>query len=99
MTAEPQIVFDEVNERQGAFHRRTFLLGGFAGLGALALTGRLAQLQIVDAQRYSTMSASNQFNFRLRTPPRGRTPGYPHYPCTRRKHRCRSRPRPPPIRE
>lgn len=72
MTAEPQIVFDEVNERQGAFHRRTFLLGGFAGLGALALTGRLAQLQIVDAQRYSTMSASNQFNFRLRTPPRGR---------------------------
>ena len=72
MTADPQIVYDEVNERQSVFHRRTFLLGGIAGVGVLALAGRLAQLQIVEAQRYSTLSASNQFNFRLRTPPRGR---------------------------
>ena len=72
MTMEPQIVYDEVNERQSVFHRRTFLLGGLGGVGVLALAGRLAQLQIVESQRYSTMSASNQFNLRLRTPPRGR---------------------------
>lgn len=69
---EPSIFFDEVNERQGVFHRRTFLLGGFAGLGLLAMSGRLMELQLLQANRYQTLSASNQFNFRLRTPPRGR---------------------------
>jgi len=69
---EPSIFFDEVNERQGVFHRRAFLLGGFAGVGALALVGRLADLQLVEGVRYSTLSASNQFNFRMVPPPRGR---------------------------
>jgi len=72
VSSEPHIYFDEVNERQAVFHRRSFLLGGFAGLGMLALGARLTQLQIVDASRYQTMSASNQFNFRLKPPPRGR---------------------------
>ena len=31
--AEPSIFFAEVNERQGVFHRRAFLLGRFAGVG------------------------------------------------------------------
>ena len=69
---EPSIFFDEVNERQGVFHRRTFLLGGFAAAGALALVGRLADLQVVEGVRYSSLSASNQFNFRMVPPPRGR---------------------------
>ena len=69
---EPSIFFDEVNERQGVFHRRTFLLGGFAAAGALALVGRLADLQMVEGTRYSELSASNQFNFRIVPPPRGR---------------------------
>ncbi len=69
---EPSINFDEVNERQSTFHRRTFLLGGFAGLGAIALSARLADLQIVEGAKFSLLSASNQFNFRLVTPPRGR---------------------------
>jgi penicillin-binding protein 2 len=69
---EPSIFFDEVNERQGVFHRRTFLLGGLAGAGLLALSGRLMQLQLIQANRYQELSASNQFNFRLRPPPRGR---------------------------
>ncbi|UTP38366.1 penicillin-binding protein 2 [Phenylobacterium sp. LH3H17] len=69
--SEPSIFFSEVNERQGVFHRRTFLLGGFAGLGLAALGGRLAHLQLVETQRYEKLSASNQFNFRLVAAPRG----------------------------
>src|SRR5579875_2412206 len=53
------------------FNRRSLLLGGFAGLGLTALGLRLSQLQLADAARYQTLSASNQFNFRLVPPPRG----------------------------
>ena len=69
--SEPSIFFFEVNERQGMFHRRAFLLGGLTGMGLLALGGRLAQLQLVEAQRYQKLSAGNQFNYRLAPPPRG----------------------------
>ena len=65
------IFFTEVNERQGVFHRRAFLMGGLAGAGLLALGGRLAQLQLVQAQRYQKLAAGNQFNFQLVPPPRG----------------------------
>jgi penicillin-binding protein 2 len=68
---EPTIFFSEVNERQGMFHRRAFLMGGLAGAGLLALGGRLAQLQLVEARRYQKLSAGNQFNYRLVSPPRG----------------------------
>jgi penicillin-binding protein 2 len=69
--SEPSIFFSEVNERQGVFNRRAFLLGGLAGGGLLALGGRLAQLQLVEAKRYQKLSAGNQFNYRLVSPPRG----------------------------
>ncbi|RAK51242.1 penicillin-binding protein 2 [Phenylobacterium deserti] len=69
--AEPAIFFAEVNERQGEFHRRAFMLGGFAGLGLTALAGRLAYLQLAQTQRYEKMAVSNQFNFKLVPPPRG----------------------------
>src|SRR3954464_3000818 len=69
--SEPSIFFFEVNERQGVFHRRAFLLGALTGGGLLALGGRLAQLQLVEAQRYQKLSAGNQFNFQLVPPPRG----------------------------
>src|ERR1700744_4724638 len=69
--AEPSIFFAEVNERQGVFHRRAFLLGGFAGAGLLALGGRLAHRQLIETERYTNLSASNQFNFKLTPPPRG----------------------------
>jgi penicillin-binding protein 2 len=67
----PQIFFAEVNERQGVFHRRAFLLGGIAGLGLAALGGRLAHLQLIETQRYEKLAVSNQFNFKLVPPPRG----------------------------
>jgi len=69
---EPTIFFEEVNERQGAFHRRAFLMGGLTGVGLFALAGRLTQLQLLESSRYKTLSADNQFNFRLVPPPRGR---------------------------
>lgn len=69
---EPTIFFEEVNERQGQFHRRAFLMGGFAGVGLLALTARLMELQLVEGGRYQSLSAANQYNFRLVPPPRGR---------------------------
>ena len=70
--SEPSIFFTEVNERQGVFHRRAFLLGGVAGAGLLALGGRLVELQVIETGRYKSLSASNQYNFRMITPPRGR---------------------------
>ena len=72
MSSEPSIFFSDVNERQGSFLRRTFVLGGLTALGGLALTGRLAQLQVFQAGQYATMASNNQFNFRLVPPPRGR---------------------------
>ncbi len=53
------------------FHRRAFIMGGVAAFGLLALTGRLAHLQILQGGKYTKLSAANQFNFRLIPPPRG----------------------------
>ena len=69
---EPAIFFNEVNERQGVFHRRAFLLGGVVGAGLVALGGRLLQLQVIETGRYKSLSESNQYNFRMIPPPRGR---------------------------
>ncbi len=52
MSSEPSIIFSDPNERQGSFLRRTFVLGGLTTLGGLALTGRLAQLQVFQAHEY-----------------------------------------------
>lgn len=69
--AEPSIVFTDVNERQGMFTRRAFLMGGTVAFGLFALTGRLAHLQIIQGGKYQTLATANQFNFRLIPPPRG----------------------------
>ena len=42
--SEPHIFFNEVNERQGVFHRRALLAGGLTALGVLGLSGRLMEL-------------------------------------------------------
>ena len=69
---EPAIFYNEVNERQATFSRRAVVMGGVVSLGLTALGARLAQLQILENNRYTTLSASNQYNFRLIPPPRGR---------------------------
>ncbi|MBX3483234.1 penicillin-binding protein 2 [Phenylobacterium sp.] len=68
---QPAIFFEEVNERQGAFHRRSILMGAFAGVGMAALGARLAYLQLFETQRYEKLATSNQFNFKLMPAPRG----------------------------
>ena len=68
---QPAIFFEEVNERQGVFHRRAILLGAFAGVGVTALGARLAFLQLFQTQRYEKLATSNQFNFKLAPAPRG----------------------------
>ena len=70
--SEPSIFFSDANERQGSFLRRTLLFGGGTALGVTILGARLGQIQVVQAAEYSTLAASNQFNFRLVPPPRGR---------------------------
>ena len=59
-------------ETQRAFNRRALLLAGgkLALLGTLA--GRLYYLQVVEADRYRTLSEDNQFNLELLPPIRGR---------------------------
>ncbi len=69
---EPAIFFNEVNERQGVFHRRAFIMGGAVTAGLTALGARLADLQIIENNRYKVLATANQFNFRLVPPPRGR---------------------------
>lgn len=70
--SEPSIFFEDVNEKQGTFHRRIFLMGGVTALGIFALGGQLALLQIVQGGKYKRLSAANQFNFRVMPPPRGK---------------------------
>ena len=69
---EPSIFFSEVNERQGMFHRRAFVMGALVSTGLVALGGRLAALQIFESGRYKTLAQNNQYNFRMLPPPRGR---------------------------
>lgn len=69
--SEPSIIFNEVNERQAVFSRRVFLLGSAAGAGLGVLTGRLAQLQIIENASYLAAAEENQFDKNLVVPPRG----------------------------
>jgi len=72
MSDRPTIYFNEVNERQGSFLRRTFLLGGAALAGLGVLGARLAHLQLIDQRRYASAAVANRFNDRIQVAPRGR---------------------------
>ncbi len=59
-----------VNDK-ARFTRRALILGGLQ-VGAFgALGARLYQMQILDADRYATLSDENRINTRLVSPPRG----------------------------
>lgn len=59
-------------EFQAQFNRRVILIGGAGALMFAGLTARLYTLQILEQERYRTLSDSNQFSFRLQPPERGR---------------------------
>ena len=60
------------SERHKLFSRRTAMLGGGKMLLLSTLVGRMYYLQVVEAERYSTLADENRINFRLLPPPRGR---------------------------
>ncbi|KAA5804631.1 penicillin-binding protein 2 [Alkalicaulis satelles] len=59
-------------ETQAQFNRRVLLLGGAGALMFGGLGAQLYSLQILEQERYRTLSDSNQFSFRLQPPVRGR---------------------------
>ena len=59
-------------DRQKVFARRTVMLAGGKLLLLGALAGRMYQLQVVDAGRYTTLAEDNRINLRLLAPLRGR---------------------------
>ncbi|MCH8490169.1 MAG: penicillin-binding protein 2 [Oceanicaulis sp.] len=59
-------------EFQARFNRRVMLLGGAGALMFGGLAARLYTLQVLEQDRYRTLSDSNQFSFRLQPPVRGR---------------------------
>ncbi len=59
-------------EYQARFNRRVMLLGGAGALMFTGLAARLYTLQVLEQDRYRTLSESNQFSFRLQPPVRGR---------------------------
>lgn len=54
------------------FTRRAFLLGTGKAILMCGLAGRMYQLQILDSQKYVTLSDGNRIAFRLTPGPRGR---------------------------
>ena len=71
MSDQPSIVFTDVNERQGTFHRRIFLTGGVVAFGFFAMAGRLAHLQIIQHSKLKALSELNEYNHAILPPPRG----------------------------
>ena len=62
---------DRDQESQRAFTRRALLLGaGKMGLASI-LVGRLYYLQVMEQERYRTLSDDNRINVKLLAPPRG----------------------------
>ena len=59
-------------DQQKLFNRRTALLAGGKLMLFSALAGRMYYLQVLEADRYSTLADENRINLRLLPPPRGR---------------------------
>lgn len=59
------------DSNDGAFVRRTVLLGLGGGAVFCGLAARMYYLQVVEAQEYITLSENNRFNFRTIVPARG----------------------------
>lgn len=58
-------------ERSASFTRRALLIGAMQGGLMAVLAGRLAWLQVVEGNRYKTLSENNRINVKLLAPSRG----------------------------
>jgi len=56
---------------KGLYTRRALVLGGLQLSAFGVLLARLYQMQIIDADQYTTLSDDNRINYRLVPPPRG----------------------------
>jgi penicillin-binding protein 2 len=61
----------EIDQRK-TFGRRVAILAGAKAVVALAIAGRMYQLQVLDTEAYSTQAEENRINTRLLVPQRGR---------------------------
>ena len=61
----------ENNDQSKMFTRRAFFIGGLQGLILTVLGGRLAWLQIAQADRYKLLSEQNRINVKIIPPVRG----------------------------
>ncbi|MGE0733870.1 MAG: penicillin-binding protein 2 [Alphaproteobacteria bacterium] len=59
-------------DQSRTFTRRAVLLGGGKLLLLSALFGRMYQLQVLEAEKYTLLADENRINLRLLIPPRGR---------------------------
>jgi penicillin-binding protein 2 len=60
------------NDRSKIISRRAILLAGGQAALLAVLAGRMYYLQVVQAEKYATLSDENRINLRLLPPPRGR---------------------------
>lgn len=61
----------EKKDNQKTFSRRAFLIGGMQGMVLGVLGGRLAWLQIIEGQKYKTLSDRNRIDLKMLAPSRG----------------------------
>src|SRR5688500_11440346 len=59
------------NEKQRLFTRRALILGGVQVTGFALLSGRLAYLQLMKDDKYSSLSENNRIKLQLVAPERG----------------------------
>lgn len=68
----PRSVLEKLNEqRRRGISRRAMLLGGLQLAGFGVLTGRMYQLQVVDADRYAVLADRNRISIRFSVAARG----------------------------
>lgn len=62
---------DDNYDRSKSFTRRAFVVGAVQGAVLAVLGGRLAWLQLVEGQKYTTLADKNRINVKMTVPSRG----------------------------
>ncbi|MEM9469697.1 MAG: penicillin-binding protein 2 [Pseudomonadota bacterium] len=62
---------NQTDDRSKSFTRRAFIVGAAQGAFLAVLGGRLAWLQLVEGQKYTTLAEKNRINVKMTVPSRG----------------------------